>query len=295
VEKVLVTGGSGFIGRNLVEAWKARYDITAPTSKELDLTNHESVEQYLKTNDFDVVVHTATWNATANSSKDREQVLEKNLAMFFNLVRMEDRYGKLIYFGSGAEYGRDHYLPRMMEDYFDTHAPIDQYGFSKYIMAKCTNMSNKIVDLRVFGCYGPYEDWEVRFISNAVCKALYGLPITLRQNVYFDYIWVNDLVRITEWFVRNEGQYKHYNACTGSTIDLVTLANLINKVTGANVPIVIGQQGLKPEYSGSNERLLSEMKGFRFTKLEDALSELCRYYSANMNLIDRNRLLKDKV
>ncbi len=42
----------------------------------------------------------------------------------------------------------------MPENYFDTHVPKDQYGFSKYIMAKYSEKLEGIVDLRVFGCFG---------------------------------------------------------------------------------------------------------------------------------------------
>ena len=56
--------------------------------------------------------------------------------MFFNLIRNSGLFGKMVYFGSGAEYDNRYYQPRMPEGYFDTHVPADSYGFSKYICAK---------------------------------------------------------------------------------------------------------------------------------------------------------------
>ena len=294
MKRVLLTGSGGFIGRHLLEQLSASYDIAAPTSRELDLTHAEPVESYLRKNDFDVVVHAATWNATVNSTKDLNLVLEKNLAMFFNLARMHERYGKLIYYGSGAEYDQEHYVPRMREEYFDTHVPVDQYGFSKYIMAKHTESATNIVDLRVFGCFGPYEDWELRFISNALCKSLHGLPITIKQNVLFDYLWVDDLVRITDWFMSHDNRHKHYNACTGRSVDLLSLARLIQKVLGMDVPIQLAQSGLKPEYSGDNSLLLAELPDFKFTDLEESVRRLAKYYADNLDRIDRKLLLVDK-
>ena len=38
------------------------------------------------------------------------------------------------------------------------------------------------VELRPFGVYGPGEDYAIRFISNACCKALLGMPVTLRRD-----------------------------------------------------------------------------------------------------------------
>ena len=103
----------------------------------------------------------------------------------------------------------------MKEQYFDRHIPVDQYGLSKYVMAKSIDSLDNVIDLRVFGCFGPHEDWEIRFISNAICKALYGLPISIRKNVFFDYLWVDDLVRIVGNVSRDRMRQKHYNACTG--------------------------------------------------------------------------------
>ena len=292
--KVFITGGSGFIGRNLLENLPSDMQIFAPTSKVLDLTEQASVEKYVKSNDFDVVIHAATWNSTANSNKDTHLVLEKNLLMFNNLVRLSDRFDKLIYFGSGAEYDRRHCIPLMSEDYFDRYIPVDQYGFSKYIMAKSTDSVDNIIDLRVFGCFGPYDDWEIRFISNAMCKALYGLPISIRKNVFFDYIWVGDLVRITEFVCRNKMRYRHYNACTGRTVDLLTLALMVLDVTGAKVDINVQKEGLQPEYSGNNSRIMEELKNFEFTPLHKTLDLLHQYYRKNLGIIDRNLLLVDK-
>jgi len=292
--KVFLTGGRGFIGRNLVENLPSDMELFAPTSKELNLLDQEAVERYVKSNDFDVVLHTATWNATANSPKDINQVLEKNLVMFFNLARLSDRYGKMIYYGSGAEYDRRHYVPFMKEDYFDRFVPVDQYGLSKYIMSKFAENVDNIVDLRIFGCFGPYEDWEIRFISNAMCKALHGLPITMRQNVFFDYIWVGDLVRMTEWAMRNKTKRRHYNVCTGQHVDLLSLARMVNEVTGKNVPIQVAQEGFKPEYSGDSSLIQREMGGFDFTSMRLSLELLRDFYIGSFGSIDRNLLLSDK-
>jgi UDP-glucose 4-epimerase len=292
--RVLITGGSGFIGRNLIENLSPEIEVTAPSSRELDLTDQYKVEQFVRANHFDVILHTATLNATANSQRDRNLVLEKNLLMFFNLVRLRDHFGKMIYYGSGAEYDIRYYQPFMKEEYFDTHIPVDQYGFSKYIMSKYIEAADNIVDLRIFGCFGPYEDWEIRFISNALCKALHGLPITMRQNVFFDYIWVKDLVRMTEWVMKSSTKYRHYNACTGQHVDLVTLAHMITDVTGTNTQIIVGQDGLKAEYSGDNSRILKEMGMFEFTPIRTALENLKDYYQKRLGSIDRNLLLTDK-
>ena len=48
----------------------------------------------------------------------------------------------------------------------------DAYGFSKYICAQHIERADRIVNLRLFAVFGAYEDYTVRFISNACCRAL---------------------------------------------------------------------------------------------------------------------------
>ena len=58
--RILITGGSGFIGKNLAEQFASRYDVLAPSSAELDLLNDQAVREYLSAHRFDVIVHAAT-------------------------------------------------------------------------------------------------------------------------------------------------------------------------------------------------------------------------------------------
>ena len=46
--KILITGGSGFIGRSLIKALNQEHEVFSPSSQELDLTNSYDVEKYLQ-------------------------------------------------------------------------------------------------------------------------------------------------------------------------------------------------------------------------------------------------------
>jgi GDP-L-fucose synthase len=289
--KVLITGGTGFIGRNVKEQLNGRYGIHAPSSDELDLLDESRVCEYIKRHHFDVILHSATWNATINSPKDLSKVLSNNCRMFFNIARCRRYYGKMIYYGSGAEYDRRHWIPKMREDYFDAHVPIDDYGFSKYILAKYTENSPNIYNLRLFGVFGRHEDWKIRFISNACCRAVLDMSITMKQNVFFDYMYIDDLVKITTWFIENEPKEKVYNICTGKTFDLLTLADKVIAICGKKLDITIARDGLGKEYSGDNTRLLHEMGDYVFRDMDECVSEIYHWYDTNRELIDVKGLL----
>ncbi len=289
--KILLTGSTGFIGKNLKESLQKSYEIYCPSREELNLLSAESVEDYIRASSFDVVIHAANTNNTRKATTTAYDSLDGNLRMFFNLERCKDYYGKMYYFGSGAEYDMQHYIPNMKEDYFGTYIPKDPYGFSKYIMSKECSKSGNIYDLRLFGVYGRYEEWERRFISNAICRALTGRSITIQKNVYFDYLWVDDLVRVMEWFIESTPSHKHYNVCRGDRIDLYSLACMVREILNIDCEIIVSEPGWKPEYSGNNERLLNEMGKFQFTAYDDAIRLLGDFYRENVNLIDETLLV----
>jgi GDP-L-fucose synthase len=288
-----VTGGSGFIGRNLAEQFAGDYVVLSPSRVEFDLLDDDQVRAYLRANPVDVVVHSATKPGHRNAP-DPTGLVAANLRMYFNLMRNRDCFGRMICMGSGAVYDMRHYEPKMPEGYFDTHVPIDEHGFSKYVQAHSIAASEGVVELRVFGVFGRYEDYAIRFISNAICKALLDLPITLRQDRLFDYVSIDDLVSVTRAFIDQEPAHKVYNVTPDRAVGLLEIADLVRGVSGKDVPIVVGAPGRGLEYSGDNTRLRAELPGFEFTPIESAVRDLYAWYAANLSSIDRSALFVDK-
>jgi UDP-glucose 4-epimerase len=290
---VLITGGSGFIGRNLVESLKGSYEILSPNRQELDLLDEQAIRQYLIDHHIDVVVHSATTPGHRNAKPVADLAL-RNQKMFFGLARNRDRYGKLIFLSSGAVYDMRHYLPNMKEEYFDTHVPVDEHGFSKYVCAKYIEEADKIVELRLFGVFGKYEDYEIRFISNAICKAIMGLPITIKQNRTFDYLYVEDLATVVDHFIMHDAQYKTYNVTSGEARDLRSLAEIVSLTSGEETEILIKEEGWGMEYSGDNSRLRESLPHLHLTPLSRSIPSLYAWYENNRHVINKALLLVDK-
>lgn len=58
--KILITGGNGMVGKNILEHQKAsNYEILAPSSSELNLRDFDSVNNYIKQNKPDIIIHAA--------------------------------------------------------------------------------------------------------------------------------------------------------------------------------------------------------------------------------------------
>lgn len=290
--KVLITGGSGFIGRNLKEQLADEFEILAPTHAELELLDQEAVDSFFDNNGIDVVVHTATKPGHRNA-KDPSNLLYENTRMYFNLVNNIDRYNKMILLTSGAVYDMRHYEPRMKEEYFGRHIPVDDTGYSKYICARHAETQKKIVELRPFGVFGKYEDWQIRFISNMICKAIHDLPLTMKQNRKFDYIWVDDLAGIIRYFIKNDAGAGVFNGTPDSSIELKALAGMVVEISGKRLDVIIEKDGSGSEYSGDNSRLKKEISGLKFTMIEEAVKNLYQWYEAGISSIDRAKLLID--
>lgn len=290
--KILITGGNGFIAKSLVEALSSKYDISSCNRQQLDLLDFAAVEEHIKKWNYDVVIHAATYDAApACSTKDPAKVLEDNLKMFFHLARCENYFGKMIYFGSGAEFACDYWMPRMSEAYFDWNVPSDQYGLSKYIMTRYALKSRKIYNLRLFGLFGKYDDWRYRYIPNSCCRAVLGMPIEMKQNRVFDFMYIDDFVTIVQHFIGHDPKNRVYNVCTGTTHDFQTLAQMIVKTSGKDLEIVAKQAGIGIEYSGSNDLLLNELSDFSFTPMQEAIDYLYQWYHKNPMVFNKDEFV----
>ncbi len=291
--KILITGGNGFIGRNILQSTIAqKYMIIAPSSKELDCRDQASVDDFFKKNQVDIVIHSAVKPGHRNA-KDFNDLLKSNTMMFFNLERHSDKYKKMLVIGSGAIYDNRYYSPKMKESDYQNSIPVDDHGYCKYICEKVIEKSKNIYDLRVFGVFGKYEDYSIRFISNAICKAIFDLPITIKQDRKFDYIDVDDFTDILDFFIENTPKYHSYNITPDNSILLSELANIVLNVSQKQLPVKIAQPGLGLEYSGDNYRLKEEMKK-SLTPIETSIKKLYEWYNQNSQEIDYNKLLTDK-
>jgi GDP-L-fucose synthase len=291
--RILITGGSGFIGRNLAEQLGEGHSVAAPGRRELDLLDAAAVREFVGRGGFDVVIHAAGERANRLLGCGPE-TLERNCRMFFNLARNAPAFGRMFFLSSGAVYDRAQPMHRISEDAYDAHVPAEPYGFSKYVCAQAIDAMDKVYELRLFGVFGPHEDWRVRFISNACCRAAWDMPVVIRQNVFFDYLDVADLGGVLERLLAKRLSHRHYNVCTGRPCDLKTLAAKVVAASGKPLEILVRHDGLGHEYSGDNTRLAGEIPDFRFRDMDDSITRLYRWLQERKLSIDPELLRFDE-
>jgi GDP-L-fucose synthase len=293
--KILLTGGSGFIGKNILEKLSGKYEILAPSHRALDIVDQNSVDRFFYENRIDAIIHSAVKPGHRNAS-DLTGLLKTDLQMYFNLAKNAVEHNiKMFTLGSGCCYDMRSYRPEMKEEYMGVSIPVDDTGFAKYISALDAMKSGNIYDLRVFGIFGKYEDYEIRFISNAICKALYGLPITIRQNRKFDYLWIDDFIDIIDRMLGKNLTYHGYNITPDAHISLCDAAVMARNAAGRpELEIRVGSEGMGMEYTGCNTRLKSELEDVNFTPYQQSIKVLCEWYRERLDSIDKTLLLADK-
>jgi len=294
MKRILLLGESGFIGKNLLEflgKYEYLYRICVSTTNGFNILDDQTVKKQLEKQRYDVIIHAAVYNPRVDPNKDPSKELDKNLRMFFNFERYQNLYGKMLYFGSGAEFDKRGEICMVDESEAGNGIPATDYGLYKYIINRSIQQSENIYNLRIFGLFGKYENWKKTFISGACCKALKGLPITIRQNVYLDYLCIDDFCKIVKWFIDNDIKHRVYNVASGKRKDLLTIAKIVKKVSGKQLPIYVCKDGFANEYSANNQRFLNEYGKFTFTPIEDAIRDLYVWYKNHKGDIDLYSLL----
>lgn len=239
----LVTGGSGFAGRYLVELLGA--DVAAPPSSELDLGDAAAVRTAIAELQPAAVFHLAAFSSPSQSWDRPDQGLLTNLAMTLNLleaVRYEAPQAAVVLAGSGQIYGDAPELP-ITEDqplepgnpYAVGKAASDMLG-RQYAEA----FGMQVVRLRPFNHAGPgqRDEYVVSSLARQVAEAEAAgqSEMTLRTGnpeSRRDFTDVRDVVRAYALAAKLDGG--PFNVCSGRS---ASVAELVELVAGhARIPI----------------------------------------------------------
>lgn len=196
-KKVLILGGSGLVGSFLVDSLSPDYEVYAPTSQFLDLLNADDVKYFFRNNYFDVVVNCAA-NTNSQMTPFDDQAYKDNISMFSNVWLERDHYGRLLNFGSGAEFDRSQGIFYAKEEMLFMRGPMDHYGMSKNAIARVVFDTDKCYTLRLFGVFGPQEP-AYRLLQ----KVKSGEPVAL-EDKYFDYFYIEDILPVVQYYIDNE-------------------------------------------------------------------------------------------
>ena len=202
--------------------------------------------------------------------------------MVDNILKYKKENVRVILFGSGAMYDKSRSLHKVKEEDIGAYIPSDLYGKSKMMIAQKIKNREDVLCLNIFACYG-YGEKENRFPSYAINQAIKGEDIIINQNVIFDYLFVEDMQKIVEYFIGNKPKTNIINITPTKSISLLEIANIVKEISNKNIEIKILNSEMNNEYTGDNKILLEEYCDLIFTSTKNGLEKLYKYIQCEVN------------
>ena len=265
---ILVTGGAGFIGANLVRTLAAMQTNTIhvlihPTENTwrlnglerdiithaIDLTDYEAIHTLITTIRPSVIYHLASFGGMPNE-KNQKTIFDVNLHGTINLINAckEVGFDCFINTGSSSEYGlkQEPLHERMVLE------PVSDYAVAKAAATQfCLKeaLSNKlpIYTVRPFSVYGDYEA-PTRLIPTVLMNAIKKVPIALSAPHYVrDFMYIKDMVSLLITLAEQKplGEYI-FNAGTGVQSRIENVVEITKEMVQHSLSIHWGSSEPRP-------------------------------------------------
>ncbi len=303
-EKVVITGGAGFIGSHLAHRmadlgydillfdnlYRGRYDYIKDLVDqkraefvEGDIRNRDEVRQVVK--DAKYVFHEAAV-CINYSQKCPEESVEINVDGSFNVFKAAADSGveKLVFASSASVYGNPTYLP--MDENHPLN-PIPPYCVSKiageYFLRIFSQQGLKFNVLRYFNVYGPRQSVDAFYTSVIInfmkkVKADQAPVISGDGSQSMDFINIHDLVEANVLAAQSNVSGEAFNVGSGTSTSVKQLAETIIALMGKKVkPIYQKEQKIIVRRRQAGISKIKTMLGFTpKVTLEEGLAEIAK-------------------
>lgn len=232
MEKIVVTGASGFIGKNLVPKLSG-YEVFTPLHKEMDITKPEEINAYFeKIGRVDFLIHLAS--SIPRGQTDNLSYYTVNTLGTANICE-HGLFDKIIFLSSEDIYGES---GRFTED--DEPTPKTHYAVSKLLSERFVETTKKYCVLRCSSVYGIGDTKPGRLIPDIMRRAVDGEALEIWGDGLGarDYTYVDDVVNVIlralkkSWRIFTWGVY---NIGYGEPITKKDIITEVAKLAGVDV------------------------------------------------------------
>ena len=303
---IVITGGAGFIGSNIVAALEERGETGLVISDRLrsgekwcnlakrelaDVVHPEQIFDFLTSNrePLKAIIHMGAVSSTTET--DADHIIANNFSLSSALWMWCAAHGvRFIYASSAATYGNG-------ESGFDDDWSIDQlaklrpmnaYGWSKQLFDR--RVARKLLDgkkhppqwagLKFFNVYGPNEYHKgsqqsvvAQIYPHAKENAAYPLfkshhPDYKDGEQMRDFIWVGDVVDVVLWLYDNPGVNGIFNVGTGKARTFKDLASAVYRSLGKepNIKFQDTPMSIRDKYQYFTEAKMERLRAAGYTK-----------------------------
>ena len=306
---VLITGGSGFLGRQIVKyAENAGYKVLAPRSSELDLLNWDGSAGYFDEHpDIDVIIHSAAYYGGIGINKNEPAtIFYRNIQMAINVFEMARVAGvkKILPIGSACAYPGSIHGDLKEDDFWngELHDSVEAYGFSKKVQLVGQNAyykqygieSNHLILTNLYGPNDVFTEYRSHVVSALIKKftdskekvKLWGDGSPIRE-----FLYVEDAAEAIVKAIELPHSTEPVNIGTGRGTTIRELAEHIEKITDfdgelewdTDMPNGVARKVL------DINRMKSQLDWEPKYSLEDGLKKTIQWYVANKEMADQRQ------
>ncbi|MEB7847935.1 NAD-dependent epimerase/dehydratase family protein [Staphylococcus equorum] len=310
--KILITGGAGFIGSHLAEYFiNSNHEVfildnlsTGHRSNvsfiddlhfiENDVTNKTLVQDLIKKEKFDIVIHLAAVVSVVETINNPILSQKVNIDGTLNILEANRQYNenlkKFVFASSAAVYGNTKGLPKQVETFIDPESP---YAIEKYAGEQYTKLYNKLYGLpttalRFFNIYGPRQDPSSPY--SGVLSIMHNKFQNDESFKFFgdgeqtrDFVYVKDLVQAVSIIINNDNANGGiYNLGTGKPLSLLQMFDEFKKTYSKTVDYNFTEArsgDIKHSYAE-----IDDLKALGYTpkySVEEGLKEYINYTDNN--------------
>jgi dTDP-4-dehydrorhamnose reductase len=291
MEKILITGISGFLGWNLVQRLKDQYHVYGTSLDNpvsipgveaftFDLSDWSKIERLCQAVDPAVIVHTAAYSNPDYCELHHKEALTLNTFASRELAKAANRLGsKLIYTSSDFVFdGR-----RGEYSEADDPAPINYYGKTKFLAElEIMNHCSHYVTLRIGTLYGRGNGIRPNFFETMEKQLLAGKKPTCIVDQYRTFLFVEDAVQVISQLIAEKtlkglfhlgGPEKASRAQFAETLcaTLRVSVSSIEKVRLADFP----SAAARPPDCSLNSNKIKKTLDLNLSSISQALEQLC--------------------
>jgi UDP-glucose 4-epimerase len=302
--KILILGGTGFIGKNLSFFLQSIghdvfiFDRQAPNISNIknkvpkkhffqaEFHETEKIRSFFHQIKPEIVIHLISSLIPGTSLQNTIDDINENIVNTLRLLHLmqECNIKKIVFFSSGGTVYGNNQKDINKED--DNLYPINSYGWTKLAIEHLIRMQNfqyniNYIILRPANVYGKYQNLFGRqgLIATTMGKLIEKKDIEIwgDGSIIRDYVYVEDICQIVAKLIESEdGWNETYNIGTKQGTSINTILEKIILTTGIRVPIRYLPERIVdiPTNILNNSKILSRIEGFRFTDVEVGISKM---------------------